>query len=380
MAAKEESSSATTLFSPYKMGKWELCHRVVMAPLTRCRALNGIPNKALAQHYSQRATQGGLLISEGAFISPTAVGFPHCPGIYMEEQVEAWKEVVDAVHAKGAVFFCQLWHTGRASHHVYQPDGGAPISSTKRGISSRYKIPLWDGSYVECSTPRALETSEIADVVEQFRQAALNAIRAGFDGVEIHAAYGYLIDQFLKDGINDRSDEYGGSLENRCKFLMQVVRAVAAAVGTDRVGVKISPTLYHQDAADSNPVALGLQVVEELNIFQADTGLRLSYLHIHAGTHSKGSGEEEAQLFRKLRTAFQGTFMINGGFTREMGMKAVAEGNADLVSYGRLFISNPDLVYRFKVNAPLNAYDSATFYTHDPVVGYTDYPFVVEHN
>ncbi|XP_021714017.1 12-oxophytodienoate reductase 7-like isoform X2 [Chenopodium quinoa] len=349
-----------------------------MAPMTRCRALHGIPNEAMVQYYSQRATNGGLLISEGTFISPTAHGYPHCPGIYLEEQVEAWKRVTDVVHAKGAYMFCQLWHVGRASHHVYQPDGGPPISSTNKTIPTRWKIILPDGSFSDYSSPRALTTSEIPQIIEHYRQAAINSIRAGFDGVEIHGAYGYLIDQFLKDGINDRTDEYGGSLENRCRFLMQILDAVIKAIGIERIGVKISPTLYHQEAHDSDQLGLGLAVVERLNKLQEEQGLKFCYLQIQAGTFTHGITEKEAELLRKLRRAYQGTFMISGGFNKELGMKAIAEGDADLIAYARLFLSNPDLVHRFEINAPLNEYDSATFYSHDPVVGYTDYPFLDE--
>ena len=210
---------------------------------------------------------------------------------------------------------------------------------------------------------------------------------AGFDGIEIHGAHGYLIDQFLKDGINERTDEYGGSIENRCKFLMQVVQAVVSAIGADRVGVRISPAIDHLDAMDSDPVGLGLAVVERLNKLQLSKGSQLSYLHVtqprytaYGQTESgrPGSEEEEAHLIRTLRRAYKGTFISSGGFTRELGMKALADGDADLVSYGRLFISNPDLVLRFKLNAPLTKYNRKTFYTQDPVVGYTDYPFLGE--
>ncbi|XP_021902030.1 12-oxophytodienoate reductase 3 isoform X2 [Carica papaya] len=353
--------------------------------MTRCRALNGIPGPALAEYYTQRSTPGGFLISEGTKISSTAAGFPHVPGIYTEEQLEAWKKVVNAVHAKGSIFFCQLWHVGRASHPVYQPDGGAPISSTNKPISGRWRILLPDGSHGKYPNPRALETSEVSEVVQHYRQAAINAIRAGFDGIEIHAAHGYLIDQFLKDGINDRTDKYGGPISNRCRFLVEVVQAVAAAIGTDRVAVRISPAIDHLDATASDPLHLGLAVVDRLNKIQQELGSKLCYLHVtqpryhaygqtEAGVH--GSEEEEAQLVRALRRAYQGTFMSSGGFTRELGIQAVAEGDADLVSFGRLFISNPDLVFRFKVNAPLTKYDRKTFYTQDPVLGYTDYPFL----
>ncbi|KAG8657115.1 12-oxophytodienoate reductase 3 [Manihot esculenta] len=389
MAETGPDGTAITLFSPYKMGKFSLSHRVVLAPMTRCRALNGMPNAALVNYYTQRSTPGGFLITEGTLVSPTAPGFPHVPGIYTEEQVEAWKRVVDAVHAKGSIIFCQLWHVGRASHQVYQPGGVAPISSTSKAISNRWRILMPDGSYGRYPTPRPLETSEILEVVENYRQAALNAIRAGFDGIEIHGAHGYLIDQFLKDGINDRTDEYGGSINNRCRFLMQVIQAVVAAIGADRVGFRMSPAIDHLDAMDSDPLNLGLAVIERLNKLQLNLGSKLTYLHVtqprytaygqtESGRH--GTEEEEARLMRTWRRAYQGTFICSGGFTRELGMEAVAQDDADLVSYGRLFISNPDLVLRFKLNAPLNKYVRKTFYTQDPVVGYTDYPFLRDGN
>ncbi|GAV72787.1 Oxidored_FMN domain-containing protein [Cephalotus follicularis] len=379
------AAQGTTLFSPYKMGRFNLSHRVVLAPMTRCRALNGIAGPALAEYYTQRSTPGGFLITEGTLVSPTAQGFPHVPGIYNEEQTEAWKKVVDAVHAKGSIIFCQLWHVGRASHQVYQPGGAAPISSTSKPISARWRILMPDGSYGTYPKPRALEIYELPEVVEHYRQAALNAIQAGFDGIEIHGAHGYLIDQFLKDGINDRTDEYGGSIANRCKFLMQIVQAVVEAIGADRVGVRISPAIDHLDATESDPLNLGLAVIERLNRLQLNLGSKLGYLHVtqprytaygQTETGRPGTEEEEAHLLRTWRRTYQGTFVCSGGFTRELGMEAVAQGDADLVSYGRLFISNPDLVLRFKLNAPLNKYIRKTFYTQDPVLGYTDYPFL----
>ncbi|KAH9626246.1 hypothetical protein KSS87_001417 [Heliosperma pusillum] len=364
------------LFTPYKVGKLQLSHRVVMAAMTRCRALGNVPNQAMVEYYSQRATMGGLLVSEGAFTSPMAAGYPHCAGIYTEEHIEAWKKVTDAVHGKGAFFFAQLWHCGRASHTAYQPGGNAPRSSTNEPISSRWKVVLPDGSLTEYSRPQALSSSEIEELIEEHRQAAINSIQAGFDGVELHAAYGFLIDQFLKDGINDRTDEYGGSLDNRCRFLMQIVNAVAGAIGMERVAVKISPTMYHQDARDSDPLALGLAVVERLNQLQEEAGVKMAHLQIQAGTLGDGISEIEAEIVRKIRDAYQGNFMISGGFNRELGMKAISDGDADLIAYARFFISNPDLVHRLRTNAPLAQYDEATFYTQDPVVGYTDYPFL----
>ncbi|KAI9112449.1 hypothetical protein K1719_016646 [Acacia pycnantha] len=271
--------------------------------------------------------------------------------------------------------------------HFYQPGGAPPISSTSKPISARWRILLPDGSYGVYPETRALKNYEIPDIVQHYRQAAVNAIRAGFDGIEIHGAHGYLIDQFLKDGINDRIDEYGGSssLENRCRFLIQVVKAVVSAIGADRVAVRISPAIDHLDAMDSNPLSLGLAVVERLNRLQQEVGSKLTYLHVtqprytaYGQTESgrPGREEEEAHLVRNLRKAYQGTFMCSGGFTRELAIEAVAQGDADLVSFGRLYISNPDLVLRLEVDAPLNKYNRKTFYTQDPVVGYTDYPFL----
>ncbi|KAH7854739.1 hypothetical protein Vadar_017272 [Vaccinium darrowii] len=385
MAETTSDKGAAALFSPYKMAKFSLSHRVVLAPMTRCRALNEIPNEALVEYYTQRSTPGGFLITEGTLISSTAAGFPHCPGIYTKEQVEAWKKVVDAVHAKGAIIFCQLWHVGRASHQVYQPGGAAPISSTSKPISKRGRIILPGGTTDFYPKPRPLKTSEIPEVVAHYRQAALNAIEAGFDGIEIHGAHGYLIDQFLKDGINDRTDEYGGSLSNRCKFIIQVLQAVVSAIGTDRVGIRISPAIDHLDATDSDPQSLGLAVIQGINKLQLDSGSKLAYLHVtqprytvYGQTESArhGSPDEEARLIRTWRRAYMGTFMCSGGYTRQLGIEAVEQGDADLVSYGRLFLANPDLVLRFKLNAPLNRYIRDTFYTQDPVVGYTDYPFL----
>ncbi|OIV89222.1 hypothetical protein TanjilG_24404 [Lupinus angustifolius] len=387
MAEKVNSRQGedNTMFSPYKMGNFNLSHRVVLAPMTRCRALEGIPQPTMGEYYSQRATQSGFLISEGTTISPTAAGYPRVPGIYSEEHVGAWKNIVDAVHAKGSIFFCQLWHVGRASHSVYQPGGAAPISSTNKSLSARCKVLLPDGSIDSHPDPRGLNTYEIPEIVEHYRQSAINAIRAGFDGIEIHSAHGYLIDQFLKDGINDRTDEYGGSYENRCRFLLQVVKAVASAIGPERVAVRISPAIDFLDAIDSDPLGLGLEVVKRLNNLQKELGSKLCYLHV---THPRfwlkptsqlgipNTEEEQGKLLRTLRKAYDGTFMSAGGFTRDAGMKAIAEGDTDLVSYGRHFISNPDLVLRFKINAPLNDYNRKLFYTADHVIGYTDYPFL----
>ncbi|GAB4858542.1 hypothetical protein Ancab_010017 [Ancistrocladus abbreviatus] len=377
--AATEQRGSVDLFSPHKLGRWQLKHRMVMPSCTRCRAVNNTPNAAMAHYYSQRATPGGLIITEGTIVSPVGAGYPHTPGIFSEEQVEAWKLVVDAVRAKGAAFFCQLWHTGRVSHAVYQPNGGSPVSSTNEVISDRWKILMPDGSYANHSRPRALATEEIPEIIDQFRQGALNAIRAGFDGVTLHGAFGYIIDQFIKDGINDRTDEYGGSLENRLKFLERVVDAAVAAVGVDRVALKISPTVYIADAHDSDPLGLALAIAERLNGVQEATGLKFAYLHYMAGSLKSGMSEEEVDILRQLRKAYKGTMLTSGGFDKVKAMKFVAEGLVDLVAFGRNFVANPDLVERFKVDAPLNAADPSVFYTQEPVIGYTDFPYLDGH-
>ncbi|KAH6828535.1 oxophytodienoate-reductase 3 [Perilla frutescens var. hirtella] len=387
-----------SLFSPYKMAKFHLSHRVVLAPMTRCRALNGMPNSAMVEYYSQRATDGGLLITEGTIISPAAAGLPHVPGIFKEEQVGAWKKVVDGVHAKGSIIFCQLWHVGRASHPALQADGISPISSTEKPISDRWRVQLPDGSHEIYPKPRKLETDEIPELVQQFRQAAIHAISAGFDGVEIHGAHGYLLDQFMKDEVNERKDEYGGSLQNRIKLTMQVLQSLVSAIGADRVALRVSPLFDHLDTMDSDPLGLGLAVIARINQLQRECGSKLAYLHVtqprlsayvakesgqwqwsENGSGQHWSADEMAGMMRAWRRAYEGTFMSSCGFTRKLGIGAVAEGDVDLVGYGRTFIANPDLVGRLQLNAPLNKYVRATFYTHDPVVGYTDYPFLKTH-
>ncbi|GJN02836.1 hypothetical protein PR202_ga20223 [Eleusine coracana subsp. coracana] len=359
------------LLTPYKMGRFQLSHRVVLAPLTRQRSLGCVPQPHAAVYYAQRATPGGFLIAEATGVSHAAQGYPHTPGLWTREQVEAWKPIVDAVHAKGGVFFCQIWHTGRASNYEFQPNGQAPVSSTDRPVAPKESV---DGlSVTTYAKPRRLRTDEIPGIVNDFRIAARNAIEAGFDGVEIHAAHGYLLDQFLKDGVNDRADAYGGSLGNRCRFALEVVSAVAGAVGRDRVGVRVSPYTDYMDAADSDPAALGLHLARALG----DAGV----LYLHAVEPRMRRPTERAETrhsLRPMRDAFGPgrTFIVAGAYAREDGDAAVADGYADLVAYGRLFLANPDLPRRFQLHAPLNQYDRKTFYTPDPVIGYTDYPFL----
>ncbi|KAK1280966.1 putative 12-oxophytodienoate reductase 11 [Acorus gramineus] len=329
--------------TPYKMGKFDLSHRIVLAPLTRQRSYNNVPQPHAILYYSQRTTNGGLLIAEATGVSDTARGYPDTPGIWTKEQVEAWKPIVRAVHDKGGIFFCQIWHVGRVSNYDFQPNGQAPISSTDKPLEPQLRANGIDST--QYSPPRRLRTDEIPRLVNDFRIAAKNAIEAGFDGVEVHGAHGYLIDQFLKDQVNDRTDEYGGTLENRCRFALEVVEAVSNEIGSDRVGIRLSPYANYSDCGDSNPEKLALYMAESLN-----------------------------------RRAFKGTFMVAGGYDREDGNRAVDDNYADLVVYGRFFLANPDLPRRFELNAPLNKYNRSTFYLSDPVIGYTDYPFLDSSN
>ena len=362
MVAKE----AIPLLTPHKMGQFELSHRVVLAPLTRCRSYANVPQPHAAAYYSQRATKGGLLIAEATGVSATAQGYPETPGIWTQQQVDAWKPIVDAVHRKGALFFCQIWHVGRVSTNDFQPDGQAPISSTDKQITPDAE------SGMVYSKPRQLLTNEIPLIVDDFRRAARNAIEAGFDGVEIHGAHGYLLEQFMKDSSNDRTDEYGGSLENRCRFAVEVIDAIINEIGADRVGIRLSPFVDYMDCFDSNPHALGMYMVQQLNKHQG-------FVYCHMVEPRMAIVDGRRQIPHGLlpfRKAFKGTFIAAGGYDREEGNKVVADGYADLVAYGRIFLANPDLPKRFELDSPLNKYDRKTFYTQDPIVGYTDYPFL----
>lgn len=363
-------ASAIPLLTPYKLGKFELSHRVVLAPLTRQRSYGNVPQPHAVLYYSQRTTKGGLLIAEATGVSDTAQGYTDTPGIWTKEQVEAWKPIVDAVHAKGGVFFCQIWHCGRVSNYGFQPNGQAPISSTDRGIQP---VVQHDDAVAEYSPPRRLRTDEIPGIVNDFRLAARNAIEAGFDGVEIHGAHGYLIEQFLKDNCNDRTDEYGGSMENRCRFALEIVEAIVNEIGSDRVGIRLSPFADYMECWDSNPEALGIYLAESLSKYN------ILYCHVVEPRMSIIEGRRQiSHRLLPIRKAFSGTFVAAGGYDRDEGNKVISENYTDLVVYGRLFLANPDLPRRFALNAPLNKYDRKTFYTSDPVIGYTDYPFLEE--
>ncbi|XP_052202707.1 putative 12-oxophytodienoate reductase 11 [Diospyros lotus] len=366
---EQEEHAPLPLLTPYKMGNFQLSHRIVLAPLTRQRSYNNVPQPHAILYYSQRTTKGGLLITEATGVSDTAQGYTDTPGIWTKEQVEAWKPIVDAVHARGGTFFCQLWHVGRVSNQDFQPNHQAPISSTDKSITPQLRSNGYDVAYF--TPPRRLRTDEIPQIVNDFRLAARNAIEAGFDGVEIHGAHGYLIEQFLKDQVNDRNDQYGGSLENRCRFALEIVEAVTNEIGADKVGIRLSPFAHFMEAGDSNPNALGLYMVEALNKYG------ILYCHmVEPRMKIVGEITETQDSLMPIRKAFNGTFMVAGGFNREEGNKAVAQNHTDLVAYGRWFLANPDLPRRFEINAPLNKYNRETFYTSDPVIGYTDYPFL----
>jgi N-ethylmaleimide reductase len=366
--------SFPSLFSPLQIGPFKLAHRVVMAPLTRMRAERAdlAPRPLNAEYYGQRATSGGLIIAEASPVMPGGYGNPGVPGIYSEAQIKGWRAVVDAVHAKGGLIFLQLWHVGRVSHSSFQPGGALPISASAVPISADLKTMTADRKVTPYETPRALETSEIADVVEGFRQAARNALKAGFDGVEIHGANGYLIEQFLQSRTNFRSDRYGGSIENRARFLMDITHAVLEVWEASRVGVRLSPYGIANDSGEADPMPLYSHVVQSLN------PLGLAYLHF-IEPRSSGAGRAEVNhqnvpsamvLFRPI---WRGVLMTAGGFSGETAAAAIAAGHADAIAFGRIFISNPDLPRRLHQGLPLTPYNRATFYGGEEA-GYTDYP------
>ncbi|CAK8539251.1 unnamed protein product [Lathyrus sativus] len=357
------------LLTPYKMGNFNLSHRVVLAPLTRQRFYKNGPQPHTSLYYSQRTSQGGFLIAESTGVSETSLGYPNTPGIWRKDQVETWKPIVDAVHDKDGIFFCQIWHCGRASNSGYQSNGQGPISSTNKSLKPQTRSNGID--IAKFTPPRQLKTHEIPHIVNDFRLAARNAIQAGFDGVEIHGAHGYLIEQFMKDKVNDRTDKYGGTVENRCRFALEIVEAVVNEIGAERVGIRLSPFAEYGECGDSNPELLGLYMVNALNKFN------ILYCHMVEPRMKTITGKVECpRSLLPMRKAFNGTFIVAGGYSRQDGNDAIAENRTDLVAYGRLFIANPDLPKRFALNAPLSQYDRETFYTSDPVLGYTDYPFL----
>lgn len=363
-------SSDTNLFSPIQLGPLTLPNRIVMAPMTRLRAGDGgVPISANATYYSQRAS-AGLIITECTMISPQSQGYMNCPGIFSSEQVEGWRSLTNAVHEQGGRIFLQIWHCGRISHPALQANGELPVAPSAIPAEGELYTPNGKQPMV---APHALEIHEIQEIIQDFRKAAENARAAEFDGVELHGAFGYLIDQFLQDGSNHRTDEYGGSIENRAKFLLEVVEAVASVWGGNRVGIKLSPSNTYYSMVDSNPKATFSYTIDALNRFG------LAYIHLME-PEAKDLATREvlhpvAPIFRPI---YKGTLIANGGFTKESGNVILAEGNADLVSFGKPFLANPDLPKRFELNAPLNSPNPKTFYgqgSHQPEIGYTDYPF-----
>jgi N-ethylmaleimide reductase len=363
-----------SLFSPLKVGPYQLKHRLAMAPLTRMRAEKPslAPRPLNVEYYAQRATPGGLVIAEASPVMVTGFGSPGVPGIYTEQQIEGWRKVVDAVHAKGGVIFLQLWHVGRVSHSSFQPGGVMPTAPSAVPIAADLKTGTADGKLAAYETPRALETVEISGIIEAYRQGAKNALAAGFDGVEIHGANGYLIEQFLQSNSNLRTDQYGGSIENRVRFLMEVTRAVIDVWGADRVGVRLSPYGVANGSGEADPMPLYTHAIQSLD------PLGLAYLHF-IEPRSSGAGRAEVNhqnvpsamvLFRPM---WRGVLITAGGFTGETAEAAIAAGHADAIAFGRIFISNPDLPRRLQHGFQLTPYNRATFYGGE-AAGYTDYP------
>jgi N-ethylmaleimide reductase len=356
--------SSLDIFSPSKLGPLQLPNRVVMAPMTRNRAGRGnVPGPLNATYYAQRAS-AGLIISEATQISPQGVGYPGTPGIHSAEQIAAWKGVTDAVHAAGGRMFLQLWHVGRISHPSLQPDGALPVAPSAIAPAGQAMTAEGLKPFV---APRALETEEIAGIVEDYRQAAHNARDAGFDGVELHGANGYLIDQFLRDRSNRRTDRYGGTAQNRVRFLIEVVEAIVGEWGAERVGVRLSPTNPFNDMADSNPASTFATAVAELNRFG------LAYLHVVEPAASDPVGDGDMPDVRFFRKLWRGALMGNKGYDLARANAVIQAGWADLVSFAVLFLANPDLPVRFRRGGPFNPPDRKTFYG-GTATGYTDYP------
>ncbi|MBO1749270.1 alkene reductase [Stenotrophomonas indicatrix] len=360
--------SDATLFQPYPLGPLTLANRIVMAPLTRNRAGEGlVPSPLASTYYAQRAS-AGLIITEATQVSAQAQGYQDTPGLYTQDQIDGWRTVTDAVHARGGHIFVQLWHVGRISHVDLQPGNAAPVSASALRAQTKTFV---NNGFVDVSEPRALDIDELPAIVDDFRQAAANAIAAGFDGVEIHGANGYLLEQFIKDGANQRTDAYGGSVENRARLLLEVTAAVAREIGADRTGVRISPVSpANAISTVSDPQPQYDYIVDQLS------ALGIVYLHVVEG--ATGGPRDVAPFdFDGLRRRFNGTYLANNGYDLQLASARVSEGRADLVAFGRPFISNPDLVERLKRGAALAALNPATLYGGG-AEGYTDYPTLAE--
>src|SRR5262249_31661252 len=364
ISSENPMSPPIKLLEPFKLGPITLPNRLVMAPLTRNRAVppGMVPSPLAVDYYGQRAS-AALMVTEASQISQQGQGYQDTPGIYSREQVGGWRRVTDRVHERGGRIFIQIWHVGRISHTSLQPGGGKPVAPS--AIRAKGKTFV-NGIFTEISEPRALELSEIAGIVEDFRRAAANANAAGFDGVEIHGANGYLLDQFAKDGSNKRADAYGGSIENRARLMLEVAKVVASEAGAERTGIRISPVTPANDVSDSNPQPLFDHIAGQLD------ALKLAYIHVIEG--ATGGPRDFATFdYASLRKRFRGAYIANNGYDFELATKQLEAGAADLIAFGKPFISNPDLVERLKRGAPLNAWDKATFYGGG-AKGYTDYP------
>lgn len=357
---------ADILFKAFNLRGHTLRNRIVMAPLTRNRAIHhsDVPQALNAEYYAQRA-DAGLIISEATQISPMGKGYAFTPGIYSSEQIVGWKLVTEAVHAKGGTIYVQLWHVGRISHPSLLPNGALPVAPSAITPQGQRTF-IEDGTFVNVGMPRALALEEIPPIIEDYRKAARNAMLAGFDGVEIHGANGYLIHQFLCDGSNHRTDQYGGSVSNRLRFALEVTNAIVEEIGGHRTAIRLAPVSPANDVVDSSPASVFFPLVRELNKFE------LAYIHVIEGA-TGGTRDFQNFDFHELRKEFKGPWMVNNGYTRAMAIEAISSGYADLVAFGKPYIANPDLVERFRRDAPLNTYDSSTFYGGD-AKGYTDYP------
>jgi N-ethylmaleimide reductase len=360
--------TSTKLFEPFKLGTITLPNRLVMAPLTRNRAVppGMVPSPLAVDYYGQRAS-AGLLITEATQVSQQGQGYQDTPGIYSKEQVEGWRNVTDRVHERGGRIFCQIWHVGRVSHFSLQVGGGKPVAPS--AIRAKTKTFV-NGQYAETSEPRALELAEIPGIIDDFRRGAANALAAGFDGVEIHGANGYLLDQFARDGSNKRTDAYGGAIENRAKLMLEVSKAVVAEAGAGRTGIRISPVTPANDVSDSNPQPLFDHIVDALE------ALKLVYIHVIEG--ATGGPRDIAPFeYGSLRHRFKRAYIANNGYDFELANRQLAADAVDLIAFGKPFISNPDLVERLKKGAPLAAWDKNTFYGGG-AKGYTDYPTLAQ--
>ncbi|TWT87193.1 N-ethylmaleimide reductase [Pseudobythopirellula maris] len=355
------------LFEPLRLGAIEIPNRVVMAPLTRARATDRTPNALMAEYYQQRAS-AGLIVSEATAFSEQGYGWPGAPALYNDQQVDGWRRITDAVHQAGGRIFLQLWHMGRVSHPDFQA-GRLPVAPSAVAAAGDAHTPTGKKPFV---TPHALSVDEIARVVDDYAAATARARRAGFDGVEVHGANGYLIDQFLRDASNRRDDQYGGSIENRLRFLGEVLAAVTAEWAPERTGLRLSPTMNGMGMSDSDPVALYTAAAEMLN------GVSLAYVHTaEAIAPGRLYNPDAPRVTPHIRRAYEGVLMTNGGYDHQTAAEAIRSGAADAIAFGQSYIANPDLVERFRAGAALNEPDHSTYYTHG-AEGYTDYPAMAE--